>query len=131
MPLFRRPALWAALFLLALTPLASRAQGGAIIYSPSELDVQPKLSSQEMTARLLARSYPADLQRQGVTGTVQVQFVVDATGKVDGTSVKVISSPVPQLADAAKAVVPDIKFRPGEVGGKPVASVVMLPIVYK
>ncbi len=129
--LFRRPALWAVAALLVCMPFTAQAQDATTVYSPSELDVQPRLSSTEMTARLLARSYPAALQRAGVTGTVQVQFVVDASGKVDQTSVKVLSSTVPQLADAAKGVVPEIRFRPGEVGGKPVASVVLLPIVYK
>lgn len=130
--LFRRPALWAVAGLLACTPLAAHAQQDAnTVYSPSELDVQPRLSSQETTARLLARSYPADLQRAGITGTVQVQFVIDAQGKVDGTSVKVLSATVAKLGDAAKSVVPEIRFRPGEVNGKPVASVVLLPIVYK
>ncbi|MBX7118212.1 MAG: energy transducer TonB [Gemmatimonadaceae bacterium] len=121
---------WALAALLLLAPLSVKAQG-ATVYSPSELDVQPRLSSQEMTARLLARSYPSDLQRAGVTGTVQVQFVVDATGKVDQTSIKIVGTPPAQLAEAAKGVVPEIRFRPGEIGGKPVASVVMLPIVYK
>ncbi|MCC7002211.1 MAG: energy transducer TonB [Gemmatimonadaceae bacterium] len=101
------------------------------IYNPSELDSPPRLSSQEMTARLLARSYPADLQKSGVTGIVQVQFVVDKTGKVDPNSIKIVSSTVPQLADAAKKVVEEIKFRPGQVKGQAVKSMVLLPIVYK
>lgn len=101
------------------------------IYSPSELDRPAALSSQEMTARLLARSYPPALQKAGVTGTVQVQFVVDQTGKVDPSTVQVVSSTVPALADAAKGVVPEIKFRPGQLNGQPVKSVVMLPIVYR
>jgi hypothetical protein len=38
---------------------------------------------------------------------------------------------VPQLADAAKKVVEEIKFRPGQVKGQAVKSMVLLPIVYK
>jgi TonB family protein len=101
------------------------------IYNPNELDSPPRLSSQEMTARLLAKSYPADLQKSGVTGIVQVQFVVDKNGKVEPSSIKVVSSTVPQLADAAKKVVEEIKFRPGQVKGQAVKSMVLLPIVYK
>lgn len=101
------------------------------IYNPSELDSPPRLSSQEMTARLLARSYPADLQKAGVSGIVQVEFVVDKTGKVDPKSIKVVSSSVPQLSEAAKKAVAEIKFKPGQFKGQPVASVVLLPIVYK
>ncbi len=113
-----------------IVPAAAKAQD-ATVYSPSELDKPAALSSTEMTARLLARSYPAALQRAGVTGTVQVQFVVDQTGKVDPTTVQVVSSTEPKLADAAKAIVPEIKFKPGQLNGQPVKSVVLLPIVYK
>lgn len=101
------------------------------IYSPAELDSPPRLTSQEMTARLLARSYPAHLQKSGVTGIVHVEFVVDKTGKVDPKSIKVVSSTVPQLSDAAKKVVEEIKFRPGQVKGQAVKSMVLLPIIYK
>lgn len=111
-------------------PLALHAQD-ATIYSPSELDQPAKLSSTEMTARLLARSYPAALQRAGITGTVQVQFVVDHTGKVEPSSIKVLSSTVPALAEAAKGIVPEIRFRPGQLKGQAVSSVVLLPIVYR
>lgn len=113
-----------------IVPMAAQAQD-ATVYSPSELDSPAKLSSQEMTARLLARSYPAALQRAGVTGTVQVQFVVDQTGKVDPATIQVLSSTVPALAEAAKGVVPEIRFKPGQLNGQPVKSVVLLPIVYR
>ncbi|MFN0098231.1 MAG: energy transducer TonB [Gemmatimonadaceae bacterium] len=101
------------------------------IYNPSELDSPPRLTSQEMTARLLARSYPANLQKSGITGIVHVEFVVDETGRVDPKSIRIVSSSVPQLANAAKKVVEEIKFRPGQVKGQPVKSMVLLPIVYK
>lgn len=116
---------------LALLVPATLVAQDATVYSPSELDQPAKLSSQEMTARLLARSYPAALQRAGVTGTVQVQFVVDETGKVDASTIQVLSSTVPALAEAAKTVVPEIRFRPGQLNGQAVRSVVLLPIIYR
>jgi len=118
-----------AVVLLSI-PAALSAQDETI-YSPSELDKPAALSSQEMTARLLARSYPAALQRAGITGTVQVQFVVDAAGKVEPSSIKVLSSTVPALAEAAAGIVSEIRFKPGQVKGQAVKSVVLLPIVYK
>ncbi len=123
-------ALLLAAAVLFAAPTVALAQDDTV-YSPSELDTPPKLTSQEMTARLLARSYPATLQKAGITGTVQIQFVVDESGKVDPASVKVLSSSVPALADAAKNIVGEIKFKPGVLAGKPVKSVVLLPIVYK
>ncbi len=131
MPAFLPKALRAlAVAAILVVPAAAKAQGD-VVYSPSELDNPPKLVSQEMTARLLAKSYPAALQKAGVTGDVQIQFVVDETGKVDESSIKVLTSTVPALADAAKGIVGQIKFRPGQLQGKPVKSVVLLPIAYK
>ena len=119
-----------ALVLVLALPAQLQAQAETV-YSQSELDTPPKLSSQEMTARLLAKSYPPALKSAGVTGTVQVQFVVDEAGKVEPNSVKVLSSTVPALADAAVAVVGEIKFKPGVLKGQPVKTAVLLPIVYK
>ncbi len=131
MSLPNSPVIRRLLAVLILSFPAALSAQDATVYSPSELDQPAKLSSQEMTARLLARSYPADLQRAGITGTVQVQFVVDQAGKVEPASVKVLSSTVPALAEAAKGVVTEIRFRPGQLKGQAVKSVVLLPIVYR
>lgn len=128
MPSKRTRLLLAALAILL--PIAARAQD-ATVYSSSELDKPPALVSTEMTARLLARSYPAALRRAGVTGTVQVQFIVDQTGKVEPNSIQIVSSSLPALSEAAKGIVTEISFRPGQLNGQPVKSAVILPIVYK
>ena len=130
-PFRLRLALLATLLatLLAL-PGFLRAQGG-VVYAGADLDAPPTLVSPENAARLLTRSYPASLKRFGVTGTVQVQFIVSANGKVEPASVQVMSSTAPQFATAARSVVERIEFRPGEVKGLPVRALVLLPIIYK
>lgn len=110
-------------------PTTLRAQND--VFSQSELDTPTRLASQEVTARLLARSYPPALKRAGVTGTVELQFVVDATGKVEPNSVKVLESSSSELAETAKSIVTEIRFRPGVAKGQPVRSVVTLPIAYQ
>ena len=115
---------------LLAAPADLKAQDETV-YSQSELDTPPKLSSAEMTSRLLQRSYPPALRNAGITGTVQVQFVVDAAGKVEPASIKVLSATAPQLADAAKSMVEEIKFKPGQIKGQAVKSVVLLPLIYK
>ena len=113
-----------------LVPAAAQAQD-ATVYSSSELDRPPALVSMELTASLLARSYPPALQRAGITGTVQVQFIVDQMGKVEPTSIQIVSSTLPALSEAAKGIVSEIRFKPGQLNGQPVKSAVILPIVYK
>ncbi len=120
----------AAAALLTLSLLAPRSSEAQSVYGQNQLDVPTKVASTEMTSRLLARSYPPALKRAGVTGTVNLEFVVDTTGKVEAASVKVVDSTSPELAAAAKSVVPDLKFKPGRVKGQAVRSTVSLPIVY-
>lgn len=128
LPLFSRVLLVAGLSLAVIAAPAA-AQGTA--YSLSQLDTPPRLASQEMTARLLARSYPPALKRAGVTGSVQLEFVVDSAGRVEPASVRVLDATSEELAAAARSVAADIRFRPGVRQGQRVRAVVSLPIAYQ
>jgi periplasmic protein TonB len=116
---------------LALMFGASALSAQSDALSQSELDTPTRLASTEVTARILSRSYPPNLKRQGVTGTVELQFVVDATGKVETSTVRVLESSSTELTDAARAVIGEVRFRPGVKSGQPVRSVVTLPISYR
>ena len=58
--------------------------------------------------------------------TVQLEFIVDTTGKPAAFSVK--STPDDILAAAVMAAVKQWRFAPAEVDGKPVATKVLLPV---
>ena len=118
-----------ALVIAALVPSVARAQNE--VYGPEDLSSAPKLVSAAATARLVARSYPEDLRRAGTGGTVQLQFVIGANGKVEPSSVEVVSAPAPALGAAAKAVIEKLEFVPGKKDGGAVRSRVQLPISYK
>ena len=122
-------ALTTAAALLAM-PTTLRAQDANKIYDLSEVDVMPKLTSQQYFARIMADAYPANLKKAGVGGAVQMEFVVFASGKVDASTIDVMSS-VPALADAAKLVAPKLEFLPAKVKGTAVKSRVVLPLVFK
>jgi periplasmic protein TonB len=107
------------------------AQDANTVYAAADLSTPPKLANAMTAARLVANSYPDQLKRAGVNGTVQVQFVVGADGKVEPGSVEVVAATLPALGEAAKQVAEKIEFKPGLASGKPVRSRVMLPIVYK
>ncbi|MCL4213423.1 MAG: energy transducer TonB [Gemmatimonadales bacterium] len=118
--------------LITVTAIPAGAQAAADqVYGPSELDELPRFASKERTARLLAESYPSNMRRMGVTGMVQLQFVVDAQGRVESSSIKVMSASAPQLAQAAQRVAAEIEFTPALIQGRPVRTLVLLPIVYK
>jgi protein TonB len=125
------PAILTALALLA-GPLAREAKAqDEKIYPISELSNPPKLSSSSFAARLIQESYPEDLKKRGVGGMVEIQFVVDAKGKVDPASVTVVDATQTALGEAAKKVVVKLDFSPGKLNGVGVKSQVVLPIIYK
>lgn len=130
--LIRRALVPAALALVFVGPLAgSAAAQDDKVYQMSEVSNPPKLASATMAARLIQESYPEDLKRRGVGGMVELQFVVDAKGKVDPASVEVMDATQTALGDAAKKVISRLDFSPGKMNGASVKTKVVLPIIYK
>lgn len=128
----RRSLVPALVSLMLAGPLATTAQAqDDKVYPISEVTNPPKLSSATMAARLIQESYPADLKSRGVGGMVELQFVVDAKGKVDPASVEVVDATQTALGEAAKRVIPKLDFNPGKVNGAAVKTKVVLPIIYK
>ena len=115
--------------LIAAVPALAAAQDK--VYTAAELTTRPKIASMSRTEQLVQNSYPDKLKSAGVNGTVEVQFVIGADGKVENGSVEVVTASVPALADAAKQVAAKIEFKPGKVDDAPVRTRVLLPIVYK
>ncbi len=130
----RRSSFIAALAVAVFSfgPMASTAQAqDDKVYALADLQTPPKLKSAATAARLISESYPADLKNRGVGGMVQVEFVVDAEGKVEAGSVKVLDATQTQLGEAAKGVAGKLVFNPGKAAGAAVKTKVVLPIVYK
>jgi protein TonB len=63
--------------------------------------------------------YPAEARQKKIEGRVVMELLIDAQGAV--RDARLISSPSPDLGDAAVEAVKRFKFRPAEVEGKPVA----------
>src|SRR5690349_8738513 len=53
------------------------------VFNADQISSPPKLVSPAATARLVARSFPEDLRKANTGGTVQLQFVIAANGKVE------------------------------------------------
>jgi protein TonB len=122
----------AAIVALAAGPLASRAYAqDDKVYAIADVQNPPKLASATTAARLIQESYPAELKSRGVGGMVELQFIVDAKGKVDPASVEVVDATQTALGEAARKVVTRLDFSPGKVNGASVKTKVVLPIIYK
>ena len=70
--------------------------------------------------RSAAPSYPTDMEARGVEGLVRVRFVVDSTGLVDLSTVKILETTNESFARAVRAAMPEMRFRPAMMALKPV-----------
>lgn len=74
--------------------------------------------------------FPADLQKAHVSGKLLLQFVIDANGRVDMSTFKVVHSDNDEFVQAVRAVLPQARFYPATVAGRPVREMVTTPYVF-
>jgi protein TonB len=101
------------------------------MYEVARLDTKPELLNTQEIAGLMNRFYPTALNDAGVGGRVVVQFVVQPDGSVDPTTLRVISTPDPQLGTASVLTVERFRFRPGVFNGKPVRALIRMPLTWQ
>jgi TonB family protein len=75
--------------------------------------------------------YPDALKSVSVTGEVVVQYIVDARGRVEPGSIKVLSASHRLFADAVRSALLEARYRPAEVNGQPVRQLVEQPFIFK
>ena len=68
--------------------------------------------------------YPKDLMAIGAEGMVQATYVVDTTGQVDTTTIRVMLSDDPRLTASVRTALGQMKFRPARRAGKTVRQLV-------
>ena len=68
--------------------------------------------------------YPSDLAQAGVEGLVLATYVVDATGRVDTTTIRIISSDHPRFTSSVQTALGQMSFRPAKRRGQPVRQLV-------
>ncbi len=68
--------------------------------------------------------YPETMRAAHLEGHVDVQFIVDTTGRAEPASIHVIAATHPLFADAVRDVLRHSRYRPAEVRGHRVRQVV-------
>ena len=92
-------------------------------YSVRELDVQPR------ALRDIVPAYPADADRQRVSGKVEVALKLEADGRI--SEVVVLSATPPGVFDAsAVEAFRNARFAPAQKNGRPVRARVVISVVY-
>ncbi|HYD52095.1 MAG TPA: energy transducer TonB [Gemmatimonadaceae bacterium] len=77
-----------------------------------------------------APRYPDALRASAIEGDVVMQFVIDSMGRVDPSSQKVISSAHDLFTESVKNILPRLRFKPAEVGGRKVRMLVQQPFMF-
>jgi len=75
--------------------------------------------------------YPELLKQAGVQGEVVVQAVIDTLGRVEPSSVRIMSSSNPGFNEPARNVVLKSLFRPARVHGRAVRVLISLPVQFR
>jgi protein TonB len=95
---------------------------GGEIYEPGALERAPMVRFQAQP------QYPFDMRRGGIAGEVLVEFIVDANGAV--REARAVRSSQREFEAAAVQAVSKWTFRPGQKGGRNVATRMQVPIVF-
>lgn len=75
--------------------------------------------------------YPAAMRASGAEGRVVVQFIVNAEGKTDSSSIRILSSTNEMFAESVRRALIKSRFQPATIGGKSVAQLVQQLFVFR
>ena len=75
--------------------------------------------------------YPEMLRSSGTQGQVIAQFVVTEKGRADPNTFRVVSSTHQLFSDAVGRALPQMRFNPATIRGKPVSQLVQQLFVFK
>jgi TonB family protein len=128
---------------LAATATRARRQGersGALSDQP--LGPAPFLSEKVYTvlqvdqmverfASSAAPVYPPELSARGTEGMVEAAYVVDTSGRVDTTSIRVMQSDHPRFTESVRVALAESRFRPAKRAGKAVRQLVQQRFRFK
>ena len=104
---------------LGLLPFGPPARPADSVFTMLEVD--RVVERYEYSA---APIYPPKLSALGKEGHVQATFVVDATGRVDMASARVLESDDPEFSESVRTALGEMRFRPATRGGKVVRQLV-------
>lgn len=92
-------------------------------YSAREVDVHPR------ALRAIEPDYPAEADRNKLSGMVRLQLKVEADGRVSDVDV-VSSTPPGAFDESAIRAFRNARFEPAQKAGRPVRALVMIEVQY-
>ena len=106
--------------------LAAAGSGVPGAFNSFEVDVEVVA-----IAGTVRPQYPDMLRSSGTEGQVIAQFIVNEKGRADRKTFKVVSSTHALFSDAVSRALPQMRFKPAKIAGKPVSQLVQQLFVFK
>ena len=75
--------------------------------------------------------YPPDLAQAAIAGRVELEFVVDTSGRVERDSFRTLVSSRPEFEAAARAAILDTRYRPARARGHAVRQLVRQTLSFR
>lgn len=104
-------------------------EGGTFV--AAVVDRKAELTNRRELPRIMERLYPDVLKDAGIGGRVVVQFVVEPSGRIDMSTVKVMSADHDGLVDATRRALREFRFSPARMGDRKVRMLTQMPIVWQ
>lgn len=104
-------------------------EGGTFV--AAVVDKKAELTNRRELPRIMERLYPDVLKNAGIGGRVVVQFVVEPSGRIDMSTVKVMAAEHDGLVEATKKALREFRFSPARMGDRKVRMLTQMPIVWQ
>jgi TonB family protein len=112
----------------ARAPDAAPPAGAELpLYTANDVDTPARPDP----AHPVQAAYPNALLADQITGMADVEFVVDTLGRVEPGTVLVVSTSDVRFGEAARQALPEARFTPATLRGRPVRQVTHLPFVFR
>jgi TonB family protein len=102
--------------------------GSPVSGIPPEGDVEPwTVESVDEPVRVIEQpptTYPPGLAQAGITGRVELEYVVDTAGRAEPGSLRALATTRPEFEAAARATVLGSRYRPARLHGRVVRQLV-------
>lgn len=98
--------------------------GGNEVYAEAIVEEKPSLLSAPPPV------YPALLKQAGIQGRVLLRAIVDTTGRIEPTSVRILQSPNAAFDEPTREWLMKALFRPARMHGRAVRAFINLPVDY-
>jgi TonB family protein len=114
----------AASFRSGSSPLPGSLVGGSAPTGASKLWTADSVDDPVEVIEQPSPRYPAVLAQAGITGRVELEYVVDTSGRAEPGSLHALTSTRPEFEAAARAAVLGSRYRPARLHGQVVRQLV-------